>query len=90
MLGAGKDAFPHFLPESLHGALDFGPEVGVLLDELRHLFPAEAEEIVSHEHLAVAEGAGADADSRDPEAGRDFPCHLGRDALENEVRAWTR
>ena len=42
-----------------------GAEVGVLLDEARLEVVVQAEHVVGHEHLAVAAGAGADADGRD-------------------------
>ena len=42
-------------------------DLRVALDEARRAALVEAEEVVPHEHLAVAVGAGADADRRDRE-----------------------
>ena len=61
-------------------------EVGVALDEARSPPLVEAEQVVPDEHLAVALGAGADAD-RDVQRAGDARGHRRRHALEHEREA---
>ena len=65
---------------------DHGREVGIAPDELRPQVARQADDVVKHEHLPVAGGAGADADRRDRELRRD----LARPARRERTRARSR
>src|SRR5262245_57044285 len=64
-----------------------GTQLGVAADELRLVTEVEPEQVVRHQHLAVALDAGADADRRDRELARDRGAQACRDALQHEREA---
>src|SRR5919112_4247724 len=65
VLGAWEDAAADLVGELLGRAQQLGPQVGVLLDELRHPAAVEPGHVRPDQHLGVAVGSGADADRRD-------------------------
>ena len=60
------------------------PQMRERLGEARRARLVEAEHVVHHEHLAVALGAGADADSRDCDARSYFARQRRRHALDHD------
>src|SRR5580698_4103535 len=78
--GAGADV----VAVGADGAGDDFTDVGVLARKFRRRVEGEAEEIVGHEDLAVAVGAGADADGRDLQFTGDLRGELAGDGFEND------
>ena len=84
MFRRGELALAH-LAAILLRRLDHGPaDVGVLLDETRSQVVEEAEQVVRHQDLTVAAGAGADADGRDLHRLRDLLGQLARHAFQHD------
>src|SRR3989442_10233546 len=82
MLRVGILAVAHFRRESLHGLLDLLGEVRVALDELRRKAVVQPEQVVEHQHLAVAVLPRPDADGGNRERLRD----LGRERRGNQLQ----
>ena len=70
VLLAGEGPGAHVGGVRLERVADLAREVRVALDEPRQVPLGQAEQVVVDEHLAVAVGAGADPDRRDPAARR--------------------
>ena len=65
MLFIRKRATANFVAILGDGAGDFGFQISIGLHEFWHVAGRDAEQIVQHEHLAVAIGSGTDADGGD-------------------------
>ena len=79
LLEARVAAGPHVVPEGSDRAADRVADLGVAPHEPRRLPEREPDQIVQHEHLAVALGAGADPDRGNRERARDLGTQLARD-----------
>ena len=84
MRGGGVGAADDFVFVGGDGGGGLGAEVGVGFDEFGFEVAGEAEEVVDDEYLAVAVGAGADADDGDVDGGGDLGAEGGGDGFEDE------
>src|ERR1700722_12668805 len=70
MNGTGKTPRPYLLRIAFHRLLDRGSEIAEAFDEFRHA-RRKSEHVLEHKDLPIAGGAGADADGRNIDLGRD-------------------
>ena len=64
VLAAGELAALHVGAVPVHGIVNHGLQIGVLPDEPRDVAAGDAEQVVRHQHLAVAMRSRANADRR--------------------------
>src|SRR3990172_6751796 len=79
-----KSAALHILPECFHCLERLFLEIRILLYELRREPVEQPQEVVEHQHLAVAVRACADPDGRDMEQTADLLCERGRHGFEHD------
>src|SRR6185437_16200689 len=82
-----KSAAAHFLRVAFQRITDRVTRLGVAFYEGRRKAAEQADDVVEHQHLAVAVRAGADADGGDTDAARDELRELRRHELEHHAPA---
>src|SRR5439155_1676802 len=83
----GESAGLHVGDVALERLADGLGQARVTANELGLVAQEQAEQVVAHEHLAVAADPRADADRRDRERARHLRAQPGRDALEHDREA---
>ena len=83
----GEAAVVHVIAVLASRAGNLLAKIDVLAGEFRRAVDAQADEIVENEHLAVAIGAGADADGRDAKFLRDARSEFARHGFEDDGKS---
>src|ERR1017187_7765524 len=78
-----KLAAAHVGAKVRDGSRNFRGEIRVSPDEFRRMSGSESYEVVEHEHLSIAIGAGADTDRGNAKRFRDACCNFARHGFEH-------
>src|SRR5262245_58282784 len=79
-----KFSIPGVVAVAGHRVGDDRLQIGILPHELGNVAARQAEQVVQHEHLAVAAGAGADADGGNRQLGSQLDGNRRRNALQHD------